>query len=595
MAPAAPAVISKPDHNLVEDTSYTAAGENTTAGQIGKAYRHEFPASTEPDKSAGRTADAALSSAAYAAASDALHSADGALDIDFHHPLEDLVPKWWFRWVLRRISAPHPRGTAPGANPPELPQPRQPAAGPAEVLALSSVHRPAARLGQPGERPRQNWSSTPRRCAGWSSRPAVVAEFGLTAPQRFSAPLFAVWNFTNRCNLPASTATRTASTPRLADELTPRGEARPGRPAGPGVHADAGLRRRRADDLPGPAAGAAAGAQHTDAHQRRHQRHDDDAASWPPSWPRRALRYVEISLDSVDPARHDAFRGVPGMWQRAVAGAKAVVGHAGPAAGHRHVRPPGQLRRGPRHDRASPSDLGAGCFAHFNFIPVGRGLKMVSGDITPAQREELLALLNEYDAGRADRRHLHRPAARAGVPGRRAGERTGAAACSHAGSGSGVKARVVAKYLGGCGAGRTYVCVEPNGNVTPCVYLPHRVMGNVRQRPLAGHLPQQRLLGHPQRPRPPAAPLRGVRVQATTAAAAAPRPTPTSASSTPATPAASSTRSTGTPWSPPAWPSRATHGRRGRFPAHPHPPRPGVAISEWRLPIAIPRPAPLPC
>ena len=28
-----------------------------------------------------------------------------------------------------------------------------------------------------------------------------IAEFGLTVPQRFTAPLFAVWNFTNRCNL----------------------------------------------------------------------------------------------------------------------------------------------------------------------------------------------------------------------------------------------------------------------------------------------------------------------------------------------------------------------------------------------------------
>ena len=60
----------------------------------------------------------------------------------------------------------------------------------------------------------------------------------------------------------------------------------------------------------------------------------------------------------------------------------------------------------------------------------------------------------------------------------------GRVTCSHAGSGSGAKARVVAKYLGGCGAGRTYVCIEPNGNITPCVYLPHRVMGNVREAPL---------------------------------------------------------------------------------------------------------------
>jgi radical SAM protein with 4Fe4S-binding SPASM domain len=61
----------------------------------------------------------------------------------------------------------------------------------------------------------------------------------------------------------------------------------------------------------------------------------------------------------------------------------------------------------------------------------------------------------------------------------------GRATCSHAGSGSGVKARVVAKYLGGCGAGRTYVCIQPNGDVTPCVYMPSRVMGSVRRRPLA--------------------------------------------------------------------------------------------------------------
>ncbi len=61
---------------------------------------------------------------------------------------------------------------------------------------------------------------------------------------------------------------------------------------------------------------------------------------------------------------------------------------------------------------------------------------------------------------------------------------SGRTTCSHAGSGSGIKARVVAKYLGGCGAGRTYICIEPNGDVTPCVYLPHRIMGNIRQKSL---------------------------------------------------------------------------------------------------------------
>ena len=37
------------------------------------------------------------------------------------------------------------------------------------------------------------------------------------------------------------------------------------------------------------------------------------------------IEYFEISLDSVDPAKHDAFRGVNGAWERAVAGIRNVV------------------------------------------------------------------------------------------------------------------------------------------------------------------------------------------------------------------------------------------------------------------------------
>jgi len=128
------------------------------------------------------------------------------------------------------------------------------------------------------------------------------------------------------------------------------------------------------------------------------------------------------------------------------------------------------------------NDIGAACFAHFNFIPVGRGLKMVSGDITPTQREELLSILNEkMQAGGMGVISTAPQLGRICLAGAIVGDER--MTCSHAGSGSGVRARVVAKYLGGCGAGRTYVCIEPDGNVTPCVYLPHRVMGNVREKP----------------------------------------------------------------------------------------------------------------
>jgi radical SAM protein with 4Fe4S-binding SPASM domain len=199
------------------------------------------------------------------------------------------------------------------------------------------------------------------------------------------------------------------------------------------------------------------------------------------------LRYVEISLDSIDPRRHDAFRGQEGMWAKSVAGAKAVVATEGLRLGIAMCVHQGNIAE-VRDMIKFAQDLGAGCFAHFNFIPVGRGLKMVAGDITPRQREELLAILNEQmqkgGMGNARMGVISTAPQLGRVCLAGAALETGRATCSHAGSGSGVKARVVAKYLGGCGAGRTYVCIEPNGNVTPCVYLPHRVMGNIRQKPL---------------------------------------------------------------------------------------------------------------
>jgi radical SAM protein with 4Fe4S-binding SPASM domain len=195
------------------------------------------------------------------------------------------------------------------------------------------------------------------------------------------------------------------------------------------------------------------------------------------------LRYVEISLDSVDPARHDAFRGQPGLWEKTVAGARNVVATEGLRLGIAMCVHQGNIHEVRDMLRFAEEDLGASCFAHFNFIPVGRGLEMVEGDITPDQREELLAILNEkMQAGGMGVISTAPQLGRVCLAG--AALEDGRTSCSHAGAGSGVKARVVAKYLGGCGAGRTYVCIEPAGDVTPCVYMPHRVMGNLRSRRL---------------------------------------------------------------------------------------------------------------
>jgi radical SAM protein with 4Fe4S-binding SPASM domain len=308
-----------------------------------------------------------------------------------------------------------------------------------------------------------------------------VGEFGLTVPQKFSAPLFAVWNFTNRCNLRCRHCYQDSDHRRLADELDRAEKLRlvdQMAAASMPMLALSGGEPTLSDDLVPVLDRAASAGMHTTI--------ATNGTTLTPARCRElaaaGLRYAEISLDSVDPARHDGFRGVAGMWERALAGARNVVDTPGLRLGIAMCVHQGNLGEVEEMIDFAES-LGASCFAHFNFIPVGRGLEMVRGDITPEQRERLLAVLNRrMQAGGIGVISTAPQLGRVCLAG--AALDAGRVACSHAGSGSGLKARVVAKYLGGCGAGRTYVCIEPNGDVTPCVYLPHRVMGNVRDASL---------------------------------------------------------------------------------------------------------------
>jgi len=309
-----------------------------------------------------------------------------------------------------------------------------------------------------------------------------IAEFGLTVPQKFSAPLFAVWNLTNRCNLKCRHCYQSSEQSALDDELSLEEKLdvvdQLGETHTPMLAFSGGEPTLSRDLIPVLKHANTYGMHLTLATNGTMLTSDltSELAD-------AGLRYVEISLDSVDPDRHDAFRGVSGMWERAVRGAETVVETEGLRLGIAMC-----VHRDNFHEvRAMISfaeDIGAGCFAHFNFIPVGRGLKMVSQDITPSQREELLALLNEkMQEGNIGIISTAPQLGRVCLSGSALDATR--VTCSHAGSGSGPKARVVAKYLGGCGAGRTYVCIEPNGDVTPCVYLPHRIMGNLRDAKLS--------------------------------------------------------------------------------------------------------------
>ena len=471
-------MIRKTDTSL--DTGHTAPAERTATPHAGPTHRGDLPSSDQAEEAPHRPSEGRLSSYAYAAASSVLGRAKGRLDFQYQHKLERLLGKWWFRRILRRIATDHPRGTAmerilDSYHNRQAPLTDRVRFWPFHLL----IDRLRGRTSPQTVRTKLAQHAPTLRGLVITAR--SIAEHGLTVPQQFSAPLFCVWNFTNQCNLKCRHCYQDSEHARLAGELTLEEK----------LDVVDQLGRMYLPML------ALAGGEPTISphmlpvlrRAKQYKMHTTVASNGvlitgklAAQLAEAGARYVEISLDSVDPARHDAFRGVPGMWARAVRGMRNVVATDGLRLGVAMCVHQGNLHEVPDMLQFA-IDIGAGAFAHFNFIPVGRGLKMVSGDLTPVQREQLLELLN--DCMQSGRIGVISTAPQYGrVCLARAPVDTGKTACSHAGSGSGAKARVVAKYLGGCGAGRTYICIEPAGDVTPCVYLPHRVMGNVRDRPI---------------------------------------------------------------------------------------------------------------
>jgi radical SAM protein with 4Fe4S-binding SPASM domain len=464
-----------------EYDSRTETADHTTAFKLRKQYRPDGAASDNANKSAARQDDGLVNSQTYAAQSRHLRQGSGQthpLDLEYRHPLENWLDRDFVRRLLRFISRPRRgRKTIIEEVLETYGDPRAPRSLRWFYWPLHKfIDRMRGSVSLATFRTRiSEHTSTVR---GLVATARSVAEFGLTVPQRFSTPLFAVWNFTNRCNLRCQHCYQDADGDGLANELT--------------LPEKLDLVEQMAEQYVPMV--AIAGGEPTISPDllpvlrrcQQHGIHTSVATHGGTMTPRLAAaiaaagaRYVEISLDSVHPEKHDAFRGQPGMWHRTVRGMRCVVQQPGLRLGVAMCVHQGNFAE--IEDMLQFAvDIGASCVAHFNFIPVGRGLEMADRDLTPRQREHLLRVFNTWmQSGRigviSTAPQLGRVClSEAPVEGR--------LSCSHAGSGAGAKAKAVAKYLGGCGAGRTYVCIEPNGDITPCVYMPQRILGNIRRR-----------------------------------------------------------------------------------------------------------------
>jgi len=173
-------------------------------------------------------------------------------------------------------------------------------------------------------------------------------------------------------------------------------------------------------------------------------------------------RGLSLSLDALDPDRHDRFRKVRGAWRNTVEGAEILNRTGLPfivqtTAGS-HNRGELDAIADFAHDR-----LAAKVWNLYFLVPTGRG-QFVS-DITPAQYDEVLASLYRIQR-KYDRRMLVNA---------KCAPHYIKTVLENAGAETDPIPSQIRTYsggAGGCPAGTHYMGIRPNGDVTPCPYLP---------------------------------------------------------------------------------------------------------------------------
>lgn len=166
---------------------------------------------------------------------------------------------------------------------------------------------------------------------------------------------------------------------------------------------------------------------------------------------------VSISLDSHIPAQHDEFRGVTSAWEKAVNACKLL----------RKNNVLVQVNTTLTHENYNQIDdimslaegIGVENFHLFFLVPTGRGIKLT--DISPQKYEDMIS--NTF-AKVANHTLNVRPSC--------------APQFMRIAKGMGLDMR---QWVRGCLAGLYYCRIYPNGDVTPCPYLPIK-LGNVREK-----------------------------------------------------------------------------------------------------------------
>jgi radical SAM protein with 4Fe4S-binding SPASM domain len=302
-----------------------------------------------------------------------------------------------------------------------------------------------------------------------------IAKYGVTVPQRLASPFLIVWNFTNMCNFRCKHCYQRADKPlpselsleekiKLVDQLDRAGVAAVALSGGePTIHPHF---YRVVKELASRGIHTSVATNGWTFANKENLKKAVDLG----------LKYVEVSIDSANPKKHDEFRGIPGAWERAIKALENAV-ELGVSHGMAVVMDKETFQE--IDDILDLAEtIGVKRVIFFNLVPTGRAEDMINVDLSPEEREKFMkAVYMQMKKRKFEILTTAPQYARITLMESKGKNITPA----HFYIGENNAIKTLAEFIGGCGAGRIYAGIEPDGTVVPCVFLPLPV-GNVRTK-----------------------------------------------------------------------------------------------------------------
>lgn len=183
------------------------------------------------------------------------------------------------------------------------------------------------------------------------------------------------------------------------------------------------------------------------------------------------IGYVGVSLDSAMPEKHDSFRGVSGAYARALQGMRNAR-DAGLKTGLRITLTKDNWQDVPALLNLALEE-GIPRFCLYHLVPTGRGAGIADRDVTPEQRRCVIRFLAEAAVELKDK-NIEILTTDSPMDGAYLMELLK----------DDPRREYVRKLLanaGGCSTGTKVANINHRGDVHPCHFMPHVIVGNVRE------------------------------------------------------------------------------------------------------------------